>query len=252
MSFGLGAFAGPLAAAAVLTAFDVYWPIFVGIAAVLVPPLVILSLLPLPGPRHHHEAVLRLPRAARPAVLLLATVTFLYLGAEVGFGGWIFTYVRQTTTATMATASWATAAYWLALSISSLGAAVRPRRLRAEGLVFACALGAATAALCALAARGHVTLELAAAAALGLCLGPIYPLSLASAAGLVPAAAGRVAALVIASSQIGATLLPWVQGLLLALGPGWAVALTATLCSAMAALQLAFTRAWRPIPVASD
>jgi len=63
-------------------------------------------------------------------------------------------------------------------------------------------------------------------------------LSLGTAAGLVPAAAGRIAALVIASAELGGSVLPWLQGRLLELGASWGVILTLIVCLAMAVLQL--------------
>ncbi len=245
MGFGLGAFIGPLVAAAVLNAVHDYRPIFVGIAATLLVPLVVYTLQPMPGPAGDHAVAGRISRRAWRSVALLAGVTFVYLGAEIGFGGWIYTYLRQTTTVSVTTASWATASYWLALSVSSLAAAVRPRRIAAEPLVLWCATASALVALAVLLGRGNIGLELASAAALGLFLGPIYPLSMASGAGLVATAAGRVAALVIASSQLGGTILPWVQGLLLAHDPAWGAAMTVSACLTMALLQLAFLRSRR-------
>src|SRR5262249_8299111 len=127
MSFGLGAFIGPLIAGAVLDATHQYQPIFVGIATLVVIPLLIFARVPLPHPKASEQGRERLPRPDRQAVLLLALVGFLYLGAEIGFGGWIVTYLRQTGDVGVAAASRIAAAYWLALSVSSLGAAVRPR-----------------------------------------------------------------------------------------------------------------------------
>jgi fucose permease len=80
------------------------------------------------------------------------------------------------------------------------------------------------------------------ATALGLCLGPIYPLTLACAAGLVPRLAGSISGLVIASSQVGGTLLPWLQGLLLAHGPSWGGGMTVLACAALAIAQMGFIR----------
>ena len=125
---------------------------------------------------------------------------------------------------------------------------MRPRRVQADRLVFVCALGATATTLAEVTTRGNIALELVAAAALGLFLGPIYPLSMAAGAGLVPAAAGRVATLVVASSQAGGTVVPWAQGLLFGYGPGWGLTLTAVICAVMALLQLAYLRARRASP----
>ena len=79
MTFGLGAFIGPLIAAAVLDAIHDYRPVFVAIAVSVVPPLVVFARLSAPSPRlHHSPALRRIPRAAYLSVFLLSTLD-LYL-----------------------------------------------------------------------------------------------------------------------------------------------------------------------------
>lgn len=246
MCFGLGAFAGPLVAAAVLDATHDYRPLFSGIAACALAPLAAYALAPLPAPvaRGHSDAAPPI-RGVLTAAALLSALTFLYLGTEVGFAGWAFTYIRQASRAAVTLAAWAPAAFWLSLSASSLGAALRPRAWRAEWVVLLCSVGALAVAVLFVAAHGKTYLEIVAAALLGLCLGPIYPLSLGSAATLAPRAAGRVSSLVVASSQLGGTLLPWLQGALLAFGTHWSMGLTLAGCAGMALLQAALLRGAR-------
>ena len=246
MLFGLGAFVGPLVAAALLNAVHDYRPLFLGIAAAQIVPMVLYTLAPVPGPPGQQvSARVHLPRTVRPAVVLLAALIFLYLGTEIGFGSWIFILLRQTTNTSVTGASWVTSSFWLALGAGSLATALRPRRVQAEWLVFWCALGATVAAVAMVCTAGNLGVAFVAVATLGLCLGPIYPLSTAAPAELAPAAAGRITALVIASSQMGGMVLPWVQGLLLAQGAVWSMAMTALVCVAMAVLQLAYLRVRR-------
>lgn len=238
MAFGLGAFVGPLVVAALIAFTHQYRPYFIAIAVLLLLPAAIFARTPLPCPPARgtggHGV---LGSSDRLAVGLLALVAFCYLGAEIGFGGWIYIFVLQTGTTSTTIASWAPAAYWLALGLSSLGAALRPRSWRGDYVVLCAAIAASTMAFVVLAGRGSIGVEIAAAAGVGLALGPIYPLSLAAAALTSPAAAGRASAVVIASSQVGGALLPWAQGRLLARGPLWGLGLTLAVCLAMAALQ---------------
>ena len=238
MAFGLGAFLGPLAAAASIAATHQYRPFFMASGVLLLLPMAIIVRLPLPGPVAHSTGkTARLDGRERLAVGLLALVAFCYLGAEIGFGGWIYSFVLQTGTANTTLASCAPAAYWLALGLSSLGAALRPRSWRGEYVVVCAGIGACVMTLVMLAGRGSSVVEIVAAGGVGLALGPIYPLSLAGAALVAPSAAGRVSALVIASSQLGGALLPWLQGLLLARGPLWGLGVTLGACLAMAVVQ---------------
>lgn len=244
MSFGLGAFGGPLIAAAALEALHDYRPVFAGIALIAAAPALIYALVPLPPPMPGAPGASgrTLPRAWWPATALLALVGFLYLGAEVGFGGWVFTYVRETSNADAALASWAPAGFWLALSAGSIAAAMRPRAIRSERLVLLCGMASTTTALLFFGARG-AGWQVLLACILGFCLGPIYPLTIAAAAGLAEGLSGRVSGLVIASSQVGGAGLPWLQGLLLARGPSWGAAMTVAACLALSSLQCGFIAA---------
>lgn len=243
MCFGLGAFVGPLIMAAAIERTHTYGGVFAGIAALMLLPLALYLLAPLPGPRAvRNGQAPRLPASARPAVALLAAIAFLYLGAEVGFGGWVYTLVREGTGADPATASWAPAAFWLALSAGSLTAAILPLRIPPVQLVFVCALGACVILVLLPALGRMAATAIGFAGLLGLLLGPIYPLTLAEAADLIPAAAGRVASIVTACSQVGGAVLPWIQGLLLARGVEWGLGTTLAACLAMALLQAILLR----------
>ncbi len=109
----------------------------------------------------------------------------------------------------------------------------------------AAASTATLAALAVLGARGSPGLELVASCALGLFLGPIYPLTLANAAGLVPAAAGRVGAIVEAISAGGGGVLPWLQGVVFSSGPFWEMGMTVLVCLSMTVLHLGYMRVCR-------
>jgi fucose permease len=232
-----------LAAAALDRLHDVR-PVFAGIAVLLAVPILLYLSTPLPAPpRHAAHGAVGVERRLWPSIILLAAIAFLYLGAEVGFGGWVFTYVRTTSHAATDVASWAPAGYWLALSAGSVGAALRPRRVRLERLVLACGLGCVVAALLFVGVAGAWA-QVVLATLLGLCLGPIYPLTVAEAARLAPHAAGKVSGVVLASSQVGGSVLPWLQGRLLAEGALWGAGLTITACAALTVLQFIFIRGY--------
>jgi FHS family glucose/mannose:H+ symporter-like MFS transporter len=240
MSFGMGAFTGPLAAAATLEHLHDYSPVFVAIALTVVAPTIVFARVRLPGiPQRHAASGTQLRRSEWRLVALLSLISFVYLGAEIGFGGWAYSFVLQATGADTQTASFAPSGFWLALSAGSIGAAMRPAWMAADRLILFCALFGAVAAATFVAAP-NATSAIIAASMYGICLGPIYPLNIAAASGLIPRAAGLVSAIVICSSQIGGGVMPWVQGMVMAWStrPGGAV--TLMLCLALAALQAVF------------
>jgi MFS family permease len=245
MAFGGGAFLGPLCAGWALDSLHDYRPVFFAFAFTLLIPLVIFSFAPLHPPAATHRRHLApIPPGIWPPAFLLSLVAFLYLAAEIGFGSWAYTYVRATTNPGVTLASAVTAAFWLALSATSLAAAIRPRAWRADRLVFLCGVTAAPAALLFLFVP-NAYLQIIAALLVGACLGPIYPLNLGEAAGLYPPAAGQVSTLVLCTSQIGGALGPWVQGQVVTRSPHLGIVLTVAFCAALAGAQAVYLAARR-------
>lgn len=251
MAFGAGAFVGPLCAGWALNVLHDYRPIFYGFSLTLALPLALMASAPLLPPRAEVKRRLgSLPSGAWPLALILAAVSFLYLAAEIGFGSWVYTYVRGTTHASVNVASAANAAFWLALSVSSLGTALRPRAWHADRVILVSGAAAACAALLFLAAPTSLT-QIAAAVLVGLSLGPIYPLNLGAAANLFPAAAGQVSTVVICSSQLGGAVGPWLQGQVITRSYHLGIGLTIALCLGLAGAQgayLAMRRGGAPAP----
>lgn len=128
------------------------------------------------------------------------------------------------------------AAFWLALSASSLATALRPRSWRADRVILIGGVAAAFAALLFLAAP-TAPLQLGAAVLVGLSLGPIYPLNQGDAANLYPAIAGQISTLVICSSQLGGALGPWIQGQIITRSNHLGIVFTIALCVGLAGAQ---------------
>ncbi|HVC81426.1 MAG TPA: MFS transporter [Chloroflexota bacterium] len=240
MAFGAGAFVGPLSAGWALDVLHDYRPIFYAFSASLALPLLAVAAAPLLPPQAPVKRRLgSLPTGAWSLALMLAAVSFLYLAAEVGFGSWVYTYVRGTTHAGVNAASAASAAFWLSLSASSLGTALRPRAWHADRVILVGGAAGAGAALLFLAAPTSST-QIAAAVLVGLALGPIYPLNLGAAANLFPAASGQVSTVVICSSQLGGAVGPWLQGQVITRSYHLGIGLTIGLCAGLAGAQGAY------------
>lgn len=131
--FGVGALVSPIIAAQVIARTGgidaTYW-----LLALLLLPLPFIFFR-LPSPTHYHEAR-RLAATPPPLLplLLLVAIFFFYVGAEVGFGGWIYTYAVETGLATASAAGYLTALFWGALTLGRLltipiASRIRPRYL---------------------------------------------------------------------------------------------------------------------------
>ena len=131
--FGVGALLSPLLIAQVM-AFGggitaAYWLL----ALLLLPTTILLLRLPSPVIPYHKDG----RTATRPRwllVFLIATMFFFFVGAELSYGGWIYTYALSLNLATATTAGYLTSLFWGSLTFGRLvnipvAARVRPRTM---------------------------------------------------------------------------------------------------------------------------
>jgi len=129
--FGVGALLSPLLIAQVI-AFGggitvAYWLL----ALLLLPALFLLLRLPSPAIPYHKDGI----AAARPRwrlVFLIAVMFFFFVGAELSYGGWIYTFALSMNLASATTAGYLTSLFWGSLTFGRLvnipvAARVRPR-----------------------------------------------------------------------------------------------------------------------------
>lgn len=231
--FGCGAFLAPLLVDASLTRLDGYLPAYVVTAALLAVPIVPLW-WGLPPLRHDGVSAERGPRLGQIARRLWAPagMGFLYLGVEVGFGGWIVAIAQRLDGLSATAAAPIAALFWLFLALGGVPTAlllhrgVAPARIVGMG-----ALGAGLVALLLAVAGALTPLAVVCAALMGLALAPIFPLTLAWAgrttAAWSPDDMAGATSFVLVVSQVGAAILPPLQGFLLRAGPAPALVMTA-------------------------
>lgn len=246
VTFGVGAFCTPLAAGLSLTRLGGYTPVYLAGAAILLVPIApLLRGLPSSTPRaasapSGRTTLLRLLRDAN--LRLLVALAAVYLGAEIGFGGWVITIVAAMTHLPPAHLAPAASAFWICLAAGGaptvllLHRGMRPRHLIVLG-----ALAAAAESGLLLAVGGSAPLAIACCALIGLSFAPILPLAtaLATAQGAADGSDAARLAAIFTIGQIGGAILPAVQGALLGAGPGPALGLTAACALTMAALAAA-------------
>ena len=248
--FGVGAFLTPLAAGLSLTRLGGYSTVYIAGAVIVVLPIVPL-ILGLPAA----EAGVARQSAGLGTVLTLArdrnlqllmALSGLYLGAEIGFAGWVVSIVATMTHLPPAQLAPAASAFWVCLAVGGAPTAfllhrgVAPRRLIVAG-----ALASVVGALLLFVVGGSAPLAVAACALIGLAFAPILPLTTALAVGqgqrhgATDGSDGARIAAIFTTGQIGAATVPALQGALLGVGVGPALGLTAACALAMAGLAVA-------------
>lgn len=208
--FGVGAFLSPIIVAqALLGTGGIAWA-YRALAVLLLP--VALALYRLPSPSHHRPAVASDTRGDSPRlVALVALFFFLYVGAEVGFGGWVYTYAVRLNLADAASAAYLTSAFWGAFTVGRLvgipvSARVRPRTVLAVDLV-GC-FGSVGVILARPDSLVHLWIG---ALGMGLSLASIFPTTLNFAERRM-SLTGRVTSWFFVGASIGGMVLPWVIG----------------------------------------
>ena len=217
--YGLGSFAAPVILA---QAFRMDRGIGLGywvMAGLCLP--VIFSLFRLPSPKPapdqaplgegDQQAVGNTVGEMIGSVSLLALFLFVYVGVEVGFGGWIYTYGLQSGLESEATAAYLTSAFWGAFTAGRLfgipvATRFRPRRVLAVDI---------TGAVLALGlillwpeSRGAAWIG---TIALGLFIASVFPTTLALIEGQLHLT-GKITSWFFISAGLGGVFLPWLIG----------------------------------------
>lgn len=238
--FAFGAVTGAVWSGAVLATSGDRAIVYAGIAAIEAITLAMFIRSHGPGAaKQGHAEEFHLPVSA--AAWTMGAVLFLYVGAEFGLGAWVSSYTRETADAGVFAAALLAAAYWAALALGRVFSTWYFGQGRdAVKLLTASIAGAGVASLVLVLAGGNIWLAALAAFGAGMCLGPIWPTTIAVGS-RGAAATATVTAAIVTIGNAGGLAIPWLQGrILVGAGATAGVAVTVGLCMAMLALVIAF------------
>lgn len=155
-----------------------------------------------------------------PVLWVLSLMLLIYVGTENGAGGWVSTYIQQTTPLAAATAALAASVFWLAFTTGRMLGTILGARWSARALLTTCLTAALIGGLLIVASTGNVPLSFIGFMLLGLGLGPTFPTALAVITASYPRSAGTATSLAMAMGFIGGMFIPWLLGIILdARGP---------------------------------
>lgn len=143
-----------------------------------------------------------------PYVLLI----WLYVGAENGYGGWLFTQMRRVAGSSEALATFAVSLFWMGLTGGRALATYLLRTMTNLQIMIASIILVGVGGMTLLLFPTSETMALIASFIAGVGCGPIFPTAFVMVTEIAPAARGRIAGVFSAFGTFGAVILPPLQG----------------------------------------
>ncbi|MCL5995095.1 MAG: MFS transporter [Chloroflexi bacterium] len=208
--FGVGSFLSPIIIAQfVLLSGDITWAYWA--LALLIAP-VILAVLRLPSPKPYVVSQsVHIQRINYRLVSLIALFFFVYVGAEVGFGNWVFTYIVKLNLGDQTIAAYLTSSFWGALTFGRLLSIPITARFSPRTVLLADLAGCMLSISIMLLWPGTMAVMWIGAFGLGFSMASIFPTMLSFAERRMQIT-GQVNSWFFAGSAAGSMLLPWLIG----------------------------------------
>jgi MFS transporter, FHS family, Na+ dependent glucose transporter 1 len=155
-------------------------------------------------------------------MFLAAAYFFSYVGAEITFGGWIYSYAVMLGLAGVSGAAYLNSGFWFAFAVGRLVSIALAARMTLVRLIVSALEGGLFFLALVAVLPGSAGVLWAAAIGAGFCMGPVYASGLALVGQSMHLTARR-AGLVLMGDSVGGMLLPWlVGGIIERTGP-WAM-----------------------------
>jgi FHS family Na+ dependent glucose MFS transporter 1 len=208
--FGVGAFLSPLIIAwTVGLSGDIVWAYWI-LALLLLP--VALWLLRTPSPTSPKSTVAASDQPTNYLLVgLISLFFFLYVGVEISFGGWIFSYAMALNLTDATTAAYLTSAFYGAFTFGRLLSIPLVARFRPRAVVIVDLLGALLSL--GLMVLWPTSLVAVAVGTLGfgLSLASVFP-TVYSMAGRRMTITGQISGLFFAGGSVAGMTIPWLMG----------------------------------------
>ncbi len=210
-AFGFGAFLAPLLVAqAVALTGNFSWAYW-SLALLPLPVAALLIRTPSPQPFHDQDITKATGNASNILVGMIIVFFFLYTGAEVSFGNWIFTYATEFELLDDEWAAYLNSAFWGALTLGRLLAIPIAVRFRPSHILWFDLLGCLASVGVLLLWPQHQVALWISALGLGLFMASIFPTTMTLASRRM-AITGKINSFIFAGAGAGTMILPWLVG----------------------------------------
>lgn len=218
--FGLGAVLSPIIVVrSVAISGDFRW-VYWGLALLALPISAWVARMPSPRDSDQHKTALA--DQSKPAlVILVAVLLFLYVGAEVSYGGWVYTYIINSFTGIpVAEAALLTSAFWGAFTLGRLVSIPLAVRVKSNVVLVVDLIGCLVSLGLILVFRTSLAALWLGTLGLGIFMAAFFPTTV-TLAGQRMRITGRVSGWFFVGAGAGGMILPWGIGQLIdPLGPG--------------------------------
>ncbi|HEX2997499.1 MAG TPA: MFS transporter, partial [Anaerolineales bacterium] len=260
-SFGLGAFLAPTIYAQILSAGGTYQQTYWILAGIAV-PIALFMLLQPHSPEHPHKQAAETTSdrqdLARYLPLVISAMLFLffYVGSEVTFGNWIYTYTLTLNLADATRAAYLTSSFWLAFTIGRLISIPVAARFKSEQILGLALIACLLITGLMIATPNSSTLLWACTIALGFFMAPVWPTGY-NLAGQSVKLTATISSIILLGDSFGGMLLPSLTGQVVehfgAPMMTWLVfgSLVGNLLMLLAMLRLRGSTAQEPTPAAN-
>ncbi len=215
--FGIGAFIIPLIVAYFHGLGNIGWTYWLLAAMVL--PLAILYLL-VPSPSNtvannslaeNTDTTASKPEYKTTLIIMIALFFFIYVGVEIGYGNWLYSYVVNLNIGSEQMGAYLTSGFWGAFTLGRLITIPFAMKLKPQTLLWLC-LGATLVSIAFLFFQGTVLSGLwIGTILLGLSIAAVFPTLLAFADNHMQVT-GRITGFFFTGVSLGAMSLPWLVG----------------------------------------
>jgi FHS family Na+ dependent glucose MFS transporter 1 len=136
---------------------------------------------------------------------------FFYVGAEITFGGWIYTYAVTLKLTSAAGAAYLTSAFWLAFTVGRLISIPAATRFTPKQVILAALFCCLSILVLGMLFSDSGTILWMMAIGLGFCMAPIWPTGFTM-AGQSIVMTGRVTGVILLGDSFGGMVLPALVG----------------------------------------
>lgn len=216
--FGAGAVASPAFASLTLNRADTAIPGIWAGALILLVMLAFAARLPrghVTGARPDTPAA-HAPFSYRvPLLWGIGLLLMIYVGVEIGLGGWTPDYTERTTTLSTEAATLMASGFWLALSAGRIAASLAGDRLSAGQVMWLCVVGSAAGGVLMALGTGFTVPTIIAILLMGFSFGPVFPTMVVVITNTFRNGPGKATSVGVALGSLGGATIPALQGYLL-------------------------------------